>query len=53
VSTVSTLVYQLGFASLNFPFAATLSIAGLALALAAIALMKQAARPLERLGEAL
>jgi putative spermidine/putrescine transport system permease protein len=52
VSTVSTLVYQLGFASFNFPFAASLSIAGLALALAVVALMKQAARPLERLGEA-
>jgi putative spermidine/putrescine transport system permease protein len=52
VSTVSTLVYQLGFASFNFPFAATLSIAGLAMALASVALMKQAARPLERLGEA-
>ena len=52
VSTVSTLVYQLGFASFNFPFAATLSIAGLALALAATALVKQAVRPLDRLGEA-
>jgi putative spermidine/putrescine transport system permease protein len=52
VSTVSTLVYQLGFASFNFPFAATLSITGLAFALASVALMKQAARPLERLGEA-
>jgi putative spermidine/putrescine transport system permease protein len=52
VSTVSTLVYQLGFASFNFPFAATLSVAGLAMALASVALMKQAARPLERLGEA-
>jgi putative spermidine/putrescine transport system permease protein len=52
VSTVSTLVYQLGFASFNFPFAATLSIVGLALALAGIGLMKQAARPLERLGDA-
>jgi putative spermidine/putrescine transport system permease protein len=52
VSTVSTLVYQLGFASFNFPFAATLSIAGLALALAATALVKQAIRPLDRLGGA-
>lgn len=52
VSTVSTLVYQLGFASFNFPFAASLSIVGLALSLAVIALMKQAARPLERLGAA-
>jgi putative spermidine/putrescine transport system permease protein len=51
VGTVSTLVYQLGFASFNFPFAATLSIAGLALALAAIVLMKQAARPFERMKE--
>jgi putative spermidine/putrescine transport system permease protein len=52
VSTVSTLVYQLGFASFNFPFAASLSVAGLALALAAIALMRAAVRPLERLGDA-
>lgn len=52
VSTVSTLVYQLGFSSFNFPFAASLSIVGLALSLAVIALMKQAARPLERLGAA-
>ena len=52
VSTVSTLIYQLGFASFNFPFAASLSIVGLALSLAVIALMKQAARPLERLGDA-
>ncbi len=51
VSTVSTLIYQLGFASFNFPFAASLSIAGLALALAAVALTRQAARPLERLGD--
>ncbi len=28
VNTISTLVYQLGFSSLNFPFAASLSIAG-------------------------
>lgn len=31
VPTVSTLVYQLGFSSMNFPFAASLSIAGLVL----------------------
>jgi putative spermidine/putrescine transport system permease protein len=52
VGTVSTLVYQLGFASFNFPFAAALSIAGLALALAVIALTKQATRAFERVGEA-
>ena len=52
VSTVSTLIYQLGFASFNFPFAASLSIVGLALSLAVIALLKQATRPFERLARA-
>jgi len=51
VNTVSTLVYQLGFSSFNFPFAASLSLVGLALTIAAIALMKQAMRPFVRLGE--
>ena len=51
VSTVSTLVYQLGFASFNFPFAASLSLAGLVMTFAVIALMKRAMRPVERLGE--
>jgi putative spermidine/putrescine transport system permease protein len=50
VNTVSTLVYQLGFASFNFPFAASLSLIGLALTIAAIALMKQATKPLVRMG---
>jgi putative spermidine/putrescine transport system permease protein len=49
VSTVSTLIYQLGFSSFNFPFAASLSIVGLALSLAVIALLKKAASPLERM----
>ncbi|RYX87198.1 MAG: ABC transporter permease subunit, partial [Bradyrhizobiaceae bacterium] len=49
VATVSTLIYQLGFSSFNFPFAASLSIIGLALSLAVIALLKKAARPLERM----
>jgi putative spermidine/putrescine transport system permease protein len=49
VSTVSTLIYQLGFSSFNFPFAASLSVVGLALSVAVIALLKQAAVPLERL----
>ena len=31
---VSNLVYQLGFANFNFPFAASLSVAGLALTFA-------------------
>jgi putative spermidine/putrescine transport system permease protein len=50
VNMVSNLVYQLGFASFNFPFAASLSVAGLALAFGVIALLRAAARPLERLG---
>lgn len=51
VNTVSTLVYQLGFASFNFPFAASLSLVGLALTIAVIALMRMAMRPVVRLGE--
>src|SRR3989440_3840199 len=50
VNMVSNLVYQLGFASFNFPFAASLSVAGLALAFAVLALLRVAARPLERMG---
>ena len=44
VNTVSTLVYQLGFSSLNFPFAASLSIAGLVLTVAVLALVGRATR---------
>jgi putative spermidine/putrescine transport system permease protein len=51
VNTISTLVYQLGFASFNFPFAATLSVAGLALTLVVLALLNRVMRPLEKLGE--
>ena len=36
VNMVSNLVYQLGFASFNFPFAASLSVAGLALTFAVL-----------------
>src|SRR6266581_1567057 len=50
VNMVSNLVYQLGFASFNFPFAASLSVAGLALAFAVIYLARAAARPLEQIG---
>ena len=50
VNMVSNLVYQLGFASFNFPFAASLSVAGLALTFAVLALMRAAMRPLERIG---
>jgi putative spermidine/putrescine transport system permease protein len=50
VNMVSNLVYQLGFASFNFPFAASLSVAGLLLTFAVLALMRAAARPLEQIG---
>ena len=50
VNMVSNLVYQLGFASFNFPFAASLSVAGLALTFAVLALLRVASRPLERMG---
>jgi putative spermidine/putrescine transport system permease protein len=50
VNMISNLVYQLGFASFNFPFAASLSVAGLLLTFLVLALLRVAARPLERLG---
>jgi putative spermidine/putrescine transport system permease protein len=49
VNMVSNLVYQLGFASFNFPFAASLSVAGLVLTFAVLALMRVAASPLEKI----
>jgi putative spermidine/putrescine transport system permease protein len=50
VNMVSNLVYQLGFASFNLPFAASLSVAGLALTLAVLGLLRFAARPLQGIG---
>jgi putative spermidine/putrescine transport system permease protein len=50
VNMISNLVYQLGFASFNFPFAATLCVAGLALVAVILWLMRLAMRPLERIG---
>lgn len=47
VNMISNLVYQLGFSSFNFPFAASLSVAGVALAFAVLALLRLATRPLE------
>jgi putative spermidine/putrescine transport system permease protein len=49
VNMVSNLVYQLGFASFNFPFAATLCVAGLALTIAVLSLLRLATRPLENI----
>ena len=50
VTVVSTLVYQLGLSSFNFPFAATLSLTGMALALVVLWLLRRLTRPLEALG---
>src|SRR5579872_5220128 len=50
VNMVSNLVYQLGFASFNFPFAASLCVAGLALTLVVLSGLRLAARPLENIG---
>ena len=51
VNMVSNLVYQLGFASFNFPFAASLSAAALALTLVSLWIMRFATRPFEKLGQ--
>lgn len=50
VNMVSNLVYSLGFASFNFPFAAALSVAGLALTALALAAFRLLLRPLQRIG---
>ena len=50
VNMVSNLVYQLGFASFNFPFAASLCVTALILTVAILALLRIAARPLENIG---
>ncbi len=49
VNMISNLVYQLGFASFNFPFAATLCVAGLALTIATLSILRLAARPFENI----
>ena len=50
VNMVSNLVYQLGFANFNFPFAAALCVAGLALTYVSIFLMRTTLKPLEKVG---
>lgn len=50
VPTVSTLVYQLGFSSMNFPLAASLSVMGLALTVAALMAMGLLTRRLKAVG---
>ncbi|ARP81897.1 ABC transporter permease [Bordetella genomosp. 8] len=44
VPTVSTLVYQLGFSSMNFPLAASLSVSGLALTVVSLMLLGRMTR---------
>lgn len=50
VPTVSTLVYQLGFSSMNFPLAASLSVSGLALTVASLVLLGRVTRRLKAIG---
>lgn len=50
VQTISTLVYQVGFASFNFPLAASLSLCGLVFTILVIALFNAGIRRLERMG---
>jgi putative spermidine/putrescine transport system permease protein len=51
VNMISNLVYQLGFANFNFPFAASLSVAALALTFVSLWVMRVATRPFEKLGQ--
>ena len=50
VQTISTLVYQVGFASFNFPLAASLSLTGLLFTIAVLALFNTGIRRLEQIG---
>ena len=50
VQTISTLVYQVGFASFNFPLAASLSLVGLLFTIAVLAIFNTGIRRLERIG---
>jgi putative spermidine/putrescine transport system permease protein len=50
VNMISNLVYQLGFGNFNFPFAASLSIAGLALTFTSLAVLRIVLRPVEKIG---
>jgi putative spermidine/putrescine transport system permease protein len=50
VNMISNLVYQLGFSSFNFPFAASLCVAGLALTIVVLSMLRLASRPLENIG---
>jgi putative spermidine/putrescine transport system permease protein len=49
VNMVSNLVYQLGFSSFNFPFAAALCVAGLALTIVVLSALGLASRPFKNI----
>ena len=49
VNMISNLVYQLGFASFSFPFAASLCVAGLALTIVVLSMLRLAARPFDNI----
>ncbi len=51
VATIATMVYQLGFSSLNFPFAAALSVAGLGLTIVLLMVLKRLIRFLPAMGD--
>lgn len=50
VQTISTLVYQVGFASFNFPLAASLSLVGLLFTIAILSFFNAGMRRIEKLG---
>lgn len=50
VPTVSTLVYQLGFSSMNFPLAASLSVMGLAMTAVALSALGLVTKRLKTIG---
>lgn len=51
VNMISNLVYQLGFANFNFPFAASLSVGALALTFLSLWILRLATRPFEPVGQ--
>jgi putative spermidine/putrescine transport system permease protein len=51
VNMISNLVYQLGFASFDFPFAASLCVSGLGLVMVIMTLLRLALRPLEQVSQ--
>ena len=51
VNMISNLVYQLGFANFNFPFAASLSVEALALTFLSLWILRRATRRFEQVGQ--